>query len=85
MPKPATAIAIRVPASVRLPDNSQWTNRFEVRSASSNRVYVIAQHKTSRHWGCSCPGWICRRRCKHLANLGLPANSRPFEAKIESR
>ena len=43
------------PTSDRLPDNEQWENRFEIRSASSDRLYVVAQHKTKRHWACSCP------------------------------
>jgi len=28
-----------------LPDNDQWENRFEIRSETSNRIYIIAQHK----------------------------------------
>jgi hypothetical protein len=67
------------PESTRLPDNGQWTNRFEVRSASSNRIYVIAQHREHRHWGCSCPAWRTRRTCKHLTSVGLPSHERPHE------
>ena len=62
-----------------LPDNNQWTNRFEIRSESSNRIYIIAQHKLKKHWGCSCPGWRRYRKCKHLTNLGLPAHEQPYE------
>ena len=62
-----------------LPDNRQWTNRFELSSETSDRVYVIAQHKTGRHWGCSCPGWRRHRRCKHLATVGLPSLEKPHE------
>jgi hypothetical protein len=72
-------LTLRVPTDDRLPDNDQWTNRFEVRSATSNRKYVIAQHRTKRHWGCSCPGWRAHRTCKHLQQLGLPAYERPME------
>jgi len=43
--------------AITLPDNEQWQFRFEVHSETSNRVYVIAQHKTKKHWGCSCMGW----------------------------
>ena len=62
-----------------LPDKGQWVNRFEVRSESSDRVYVIAQHKTGRHWGCSCPGWKRHRKCKHLTAVGLPSLEEPHE------
>jgi len=65
----------------KLPDSGQWTNRFEVRSESSDRVYIIAQHKTGRHWGCSCPGWKRHRTCKHLAAVGLPSLERPHEVR----
>jgi hypothetical protein len=81
--KTKNALVIRVPQSAMLPDNGQWTNRFEVKSESSNRVYVIAQNKTKRHWGCACPGWCNRRKCKHLAALGLPAFQHPFEAVLQ--
>jgi len=46
---------LRVPQSVQLHDNDQWQNRFQIHSETSNRVYVVAQHKQKRHWGCSCP------------------------------
>jgi hypothetical protein len=34
-----------------LPDNAQWKNRMEIRSSSSNRMYVVAQRKSigNRH------------------------------------
>ena len=65
-----------------MPDNAQWTNRFMIRSESSNRLYTIAQNKNRRYWGCNCPGWISRRNCKHLRALGLPGNEAPYEAKL---
>jgi len=49
-----------------LPDNKQYTNRFEIMSETSNRVYIISQRKSNGQWCCSCPGWIRWRRCKHL-------------------
>ena len=52
-----------------LPDNAQWKNRFEIKSESSNRIYVIAQRKTDSSWGCSCPGWKRHRTCKHLKTI----------------
>ncbi len=53
----------------KLPDNAQYKNRFEIPSASSNRLYVIAQNKKTNQWSCSCPGWIRHRKCKHLTSL----------------
>lgn len=58
-----------------LPDNDQYTNRFEIKSESSNRIYVIAQRKSDNEWTCSCPSWIrarnghSNRTCKHLTSL----------------
>ena len=65
-----------------LPDNDQWKNRFEIKSESSNRIYVIAQNKSKKHWGCSCPSWRIRRTCKHLVALNLPAFEKPMEVKM---
>jgi len=73
---------LRVPQSMMLPDSDQWQNRFEIRSETSNRIYVIAQHKKRRHWGCSCPSFRVRRSCKHLEALGLPMKEVPYEAVI---
>jgi len=60
-----------------LPENKTHTNRMEIKSASSNRMYVVAQSKSSGEWQCSCPGWILKkpgkpRGCKHL-NAMLPS------------
>lgn len=56
-----------------LPDNDRYTNRFEIKSESSNRIYTIAQNKSTGEWSCSCPGWIIARNgvraCKHLREL----------------
>ena len=57
------------PGSHILEDNAQWTNRFEIRSETSDRIYIIAQSKRTGAWGCSCPAWRTRRRCKHLNAL----------------
>lgn len=65
--------------AIRLYDNEQWQNRFEIRSESSKKTYIVSQHKDSKHWACSCPGWKFRRRCKHLDRFGLPGDERPYE------
>jgi hypothetical protein len=76
-------MVLRTPrGSKRLLDVGEWTNRFEIRSETSNRIYVVAQHKTRRHWGCSCPGWRRHRTCKHLATLALPAHEHPHEVRL---
>jgi hypothetical protein len=69
----------RINPADKLPDNAQYTNRFHVASETSNRQYVIAQHKVGRYWTCGCPGWITRRKCRHLETLRLPSNMKPFE------
>lgn len=55
--------------STLLPDNKQWTNRFQIKSASSDRLYIIAQQRADGVWGCSCPGWRHHRRCHHLKDV----------------
>jgi hypothetical protein len=62
-----------------LPDNAQWTNRFNIRSESSSRLYVIAKNKSTGEVGCSCLGWKRARNgvrsCKHLDAI-MPALTR---------
>jgi len=57
-----------------LEENKTHTNRFEIASESSNRLYVVSQSKSTGEWQCSCPGWIIKkpgkeRTCKHLRSL----------------
>ena len=73
---------LRISNDIRLPDTEQWQLRFSIESESSNRLYVIAQHKAKRHWGCSCPGWKRNRHCKHLKALGIPADMQPYEVNL---
>ena len=55
--------------STLLDDTDRWMNRFEIKSSSSDRRYVIAQQREDGVWGCSCPGWTHHRRCKHLTDV----------------
>ena len=74
---------IRIPAgSIKLPDNDQWMNRFEIRSETSNSIYVVSQNKKRKHFACSCPGYKRHRRCKHLETIGLPVYEVPFTGKL---
>ena len=75
MSKQLALIAEKTGAVV-LPDSNGWTNRLEIRSASSNKKYVVAQrqNKDGQAYGdfaCSCLGWIMSQKrgtytCKHL-------------------
>lgn len=70
--------------SIALPDNNLWQNRFEIRSQTSDRIYIVAQNKKKRHWSCSCPGWRRYRHCKHLQIIGLPCFEKPHEVEYHS-
>ena len=73
---------LRIPKEIALPDNDQWQFRFTIESESSDRLYTIAQHKTKKHWGCSCFGYRRFRKCKHLESMGIPTHEQPYEPKI---
>lgn len=73
---------IRISEELRLKDTDQWQFRFHVQSETSNRLYVIAQHKKKLHWGCSCMAWKRYRHCKHLDAVGLPGFEKPFEVNL---
>jgi hypothetical protein len=77
-------MVVHVPSGAQLmPDNKAWTNRMQIKSESSDKLYTIAQSKHGRFWACSCPGWIHWKRCKHLTALGLPSNYQPYEAQLK--
>lgn len=66
--------SLTIPGGKALEDNSSHTNRFEIRSESSNRLYIVSQSKSTGEWQCGCPGWIIKkpgkeRTCKHLQAL----------------
>lgn len=65
----AMVLAANRMGATLLPDNDQWRYRVEIKSESSSRLYVVAQRKSNGEWGCSCPGWKSRRRCKHLTTM----------------
>jgi hypothetical protein len=68
-PMATQEIQIRKPfGAITLPDNEQWEQRFQIRSESSNRLYTIARNKKTGKWGCSCPAYLTRRKCKHLVD-----------------
>lgn len=75
-------LRVNVSEDRRLPDNAQYTNRFQIKSESSDRLYTIAQSKSGLWWACSCPGWIRHKSCKHLTAMGLPGHHHPFEATL---
>ena len=49
------SLITRPSGSIALPDNTLWTNRFEIQSESSNRVYVVAMNKETKKWGMQLP------------------------------
>lgn len=71
-PQGSTALALTVArqtGNVALPDNDQWTDRLQIRSETSSRLYVVARNKRTGSYGCSCPGWKSHRTCKHLTAM----------------
>lgn len=62
----ALTIVARKVGAVALPDNDRYTNRMQIKSASSSRLYIVAQNKKTGSFECSCMGWIRHRNCKHL-------------------
>lgn len=88
-PEKSTKIAVeaRRPAgAVALPDDGRWESRFEIRSESSDRIYVIAREKRSQKWACSCPGYLRHRKCKHLTTgCGLPLTAIYGRDRLESQ
>jgi predicted nucleic acid-binding Zn finger protein len=71
MSQSLTTVQVSALGGVLLADNKTHTNRIEIKSESSNRLYIVSQAKASGEWQCSCPGWVIKRPgkprgCKHL-------------------
>ena len=56
-----------------VPDDDRYKNKFQVNSASSNRVYRISWDSAAGAgwWMCSCRGCLVHGECKHLTSIGL--------------
>ncbi len=72
-------IAANRSGAVILPDAKGWVNRLQIRSETSNNLYVVAQRASTGEWGCSCRGWIRHRTCKHLVAMTPYLISAPKE------
>lgn len=69
-----TAITIARNNAVEvLPNTPRYKSRFKIRSASSNKLYLVSYDAASGagYWVCSCPGCIIHGQCKHLTSMGL--------------
>ena len=67
-------MTVSIPGVVALPDSKTHAHRMNIKSETSNRLYVVAQARSSNEWQCSCPGWIYKkpgqpRKCKHLTSM----------------
>jgi hypothetical protein len=53
--------------------SERYLYRFTVRSASSDRLYLISYDNApnANYWTCSCRGNIAHGQCKHLTAAGL--------------
>ncbi len=76
-----TTVVGQVPGAKLLPDDPKFprfTHRLQVRSSSSDNLYVVSWNKVSQEWGCSCMGWIRNHgrfpgyQCQHLKPM-VPA------------
>ena len=53
----------------KLPDSKNYIMRMEIRGETRHK-YIVAKRVTSlKRWECSCPGWIFKRKCKHITTM----------------
>jgi hypothetical protein len=68
-----------------LSPSTQWGVRVEIKSSSSDRVYVVAERlrhgRPTATYGCSCPGWRGYRDCKHLTGMHLTSCEVPIRPR----
>jgi serine protease inhibitor len=76
------AITLRINSDVALENKGKWIHRFEIKSESSDRKYILAFHADKHFFGCSCQGWLRYRKCKHLAALNLPFFEQPCDINV---
>ena len=65
----ALSIIVNKVGGVVLPDNQNYTNRFQIPNSSGERMYTIAQTKLNGVWMCACLGFRRHRHCKHLSAM----------------
>lgn len=68
-------------------DDARYTNKFMVKSASSDRLYKISYDKSpgAGWWMCSCPGCLSHGSCKHLESIGLrPTRKQIMQQRLAS-
>jgi hypothetical protein len=63
------------------PDGPRYKSIFQVKSASSNRLYRISFDSAVGAWVCSCPGQIAHLSCKHLESTGLHPTRKEIKGK----
>lgn len=55
-----------------LPPSDMYGIRFTIPNSDGSRSYVVAlciKGVNKGRWACSCPGFITRRRCKHMTAM----------------
>ncbi len=65
----ALMIVARRFGAIALLDGKGWKNRIQVRSETSDSLYIVAQRMTDNVWKCSCRGHVSHGRCKHVDTM----------------
>jgi hypothetical protein len=79
--------------SNRIEDNEKCKNRYQIRSETSDVIYIIGQEKTTGEWVCTCKQFSMYNRdrksgyrpCKHLQIMQalLPELERKGNMKVK--